>query len=84
MVEVDLLSFMRPAWDLIRGNRMIWLLGFFAALSGDLLSNIRVGPQLNLLGDGDLLLAYFPISARWQGCWCWVDCRRRCWRRPMS
>ena len=45
------------AWELIRRNKQLWALGFVAALSGDLLSNIRIGPELNLAGNGPLLTA---------------------------
>jgi hypothetical protein len=38
------------AWELIRRENFLWALGFAAALSGDLLTNDRIGPRLDLGG----------------------------------
>jgi len=45
------------AWDLIWRNKFLLALGFLAALSGDALSQVRIGPELSLSGDGGLLRA---------------------------
>jgi hypothetical protein len=45
------------AWDLIWRNKFLLALGFLAALSGDALSQVRIGPELSLWGDGGLLRA---------------------------
>jgi hypothetical protein len=45
------------AWELIWRNKFLLALGFLAALSGDALSQVRIGPELSLLGDGGLLRA---------------------------
>ncbi len=52
---MDYLGLFSRAWDLVRRNKVVWPLGFLAALSGDLLSSIRIGPELNLDGAGGLL-----------------------------
>ena len=45
------------AWALIWRNKFLLALGFLAALSGDALSQVRIGPELSLLGGGGLLRA---------------------------
>jgi hypothetical protein len=55
MVEMGPVALFGRAWDVAKRNRILWILGFVASLSGELLSSIRIGPELNLLGPGDLL-----------------------------
>jgi hypothetical protein len=45
------------AWDLVWRNKFLLALGFLAAVSGDALSQVRIGPELGLWGDGGLLRA---------------------------
>jgi hypothetical protein len=45
------------AWDLTWRNKFLLALGFLAALSGDALSQVRIGPEMNLWRDGGLLRA---------------------------
>lgn len=52
---MDYTALFLRAWDVIRRNKLFWLLGFLAALSGDLLSSVRIGPELNLDRAGGLL-----------------------------
>ncbi len=54
---MDYLGLFSRAWVLIKRNKLLWPLGFLAALSGDVLSSVRIGPELSLGGTGGLLRA---------------------------
>jgi hypothetical protein len=57
MVRIDPIALFGDAWQLARRHRVLWILGLIGALSGDLLSTVRIGPDLDLLGSGELLRA---------------------------
>jgi hypothetical protein len=54
---MDYANLFSQAWNLIWRNKFLLALGFVAALSGDALSQVRVGPELSLWGNGGLLQA---------------------------
>src|SRR5512135_3097820 len=54
---MDYANLFSQAWNLIWRNKFLLALGFLAALSGDTLSQVRVGPELSLWGNGGLLQA---------------------------
>jgi hypothetical protein len=63
MDEIVVVELFRRAWELAWRNKMLWLYGFVAALSGDLLSTIRIGPELSLDPGSPLLQGHvFDIS----------------------
>ncbi len=62
---MDYLGLFSRAWALVRRNKLLWPLGFLAALSGDVLSSVRIGPALSLDGSGGLLRANVLDVSGW-------------------
>ncbi len=65
MDEIVVVELFQRAWELAWRNKALWLYGFVAALSGDLLSTIRIGPELSLDPNSPLVQAHVLDVTGW-------------------